>query len=178
MKFEVADISRADELKRLFTSVFSKSEGQSEGILIGNLAYELMTETDESDLFAFVAVGHKKIIGCIIFSRLIFESDISAFILAPVAIQTEYQGMGIGQRLINFGIERLKEEGVELVTTYGDPGFYSKVGFRPVSAESIKPPFKLGLPEGWLGQSLVSDSVEPISGNAMCVKALNKPEYW
>jgi putative acetyltransferase len=80
--------------------------------------------------------------------------------------------------LINYGINRLKDEGVELIMTYGDPGFYSKVGFTPVEEERIKAPLQLTHPEGWLGQSLVSDSVVPIAGRPSCVKALNKLEYW
>jgi|GEM_PF-6459014 len=32
----------AEEIKSLFRTVFSNSEGESEGILIGNLAYELI----------------------------------------------------------------------------------------------------------------------------------------
>jgi len=168
----------AEEIKSLFTTVFSDSEGQSEGILIGNLAYELMTETEKKDLYGFVAVEHEKIIGCIFFSRLTFESGIRAFLLSPVAVHTAHQGKGIGQQLINYGIKRLKDKGVELVMTYGDPTFYSKVGFNPVEGETIKAPIQLTYPKGWLGQSLISNSVDPIPGRPSCVKALNKPEYW
>jgi len=60
---------------------------------------------------------------------LTFESEVNAFLLGPVAIHTSYQGKGIGQKLINFGLNTLKENGVELAFTYGDPNFYSKVGF-------------------------------------------------
>jgi len=41
-----------------------------------------------------------------------------------------------------------------------------------------KAPLKLTQPEGWLGQSLVSDEIEPIAGNSYCVEAFNKPEDW
>jgi putative acetyltransferase len=167
-----------EEIKRLFTMVFSDSEGQSEGTLIGNLACELMTETDKKDLYGFVAIEHEKIIGCIFFSRLTFDSGICAFILSPVAVHTDHQGKGVGQQLINYGIKRLKEDGVELVMTYGDLNFYSKVGFNPIKEEIVKAPFQLTYPQGWLGQSLISNSVEPIAGHSSCVKALSKPEYW
>jgi len=139
---------------------------------------QLITETDKKDLYGFVAIEHEKIIGCIFFSRLTFESGIRAFILSPVAVHTDHQGQGIGQQLINYGIKRLKAEGVELVMTYGDINFYSKVGFNPVKEEIIKAPGQLTYPEGWLGQSLISNSVEPIIGQPSCVKALSKPEYW
>ena len=178
MKLSIYSPDHTEAIKNLFTKVFSDSEGQSEGILIGNLAYELMTGTDKDDLYGFVAIEHEKIIGCIFFSRLTFESAICAFILSPVAIHTAYQGKGIGQQLINYGISRLKADGVELVMTYGDPNFYTKVGFNPVEEETIKAPLALTYPEGWLGQSLISNSVDPIAGRPSCVQALNKPEYW
>lgn len=178
MKLAVYEPEQSNEIKRLFTKVFSDSESESEGILIGNLAYELITETDKKDLYGFVATEHEEIIGCIFFSRLTFESDICAFILSPVAVHTDHHRKGVGQKLINYGIKILKDEGVELIMTYGDINFYSKVGFKPVSEEVVKTPLKLTYPEGWLGQSLISDIVAPIAGNSFCVKALNKPEYW
>ena len=170
--------SNIDEVKELFTKVFSDSEGESEGLVIGNLTYNLMAGTDIQNLFGFVAVENKKIIGSIFFTRLTFESDILAFLLSPVGVHTKHQGKGIAQKLINFGIHHLKENGIELVFTYGDPKFYSKVGFSPISEELVKAPLKLSYPEGWLGQSLVNDEIEPIKGDSHCVDALNKQEYW
>jgi hypothetical protein len=61
MKLSVYNQNHAAEIKSLFTSVFTTSEGQSEGVLIGNLANELMTETDKKDLYGFVAIEHEKI---------------------------------------------------------------------------------------------------------------------
>jgi putative acetyltransferase len=167
-----------EEIRQLFTQVFSNSEGQSEGLLVGNLAYDLMTGTNAQDLYGFIAVEHGQIIGSIFFTRLTFACEINAFLLSPVAIHTNYQGKSIGQKLINFGIHHLKEMGVELVFTYGDPDFYSKVGFNQVIGKIAKAPFKLTQPEGWLGQSLVGDEIEPIAGDSYCVEAFNKPEYW
>lgn len=170
--------SKIDEIKQLFTKVFSDSEGQSEGLLIGNLVYDLVTGTDAQDLYGFVAIENEKIIGSIFFSRMTFESEANAFILSPVAIHTNYQRKGVGQKLINFGIKHLKEKGVGLVFTYGDPKFYSKVGFSLITEKLVKAPLTLTYPEGWLAQSLVGDEIEPITGDSYCVEALNKPEYW
>ena len=170
--------SNIEEVKELFTKVFSDSEGESEGLVIGNLTYNLMTGTDAEDLFGFVAVDNKKIIGSIFFTKLTFKNKIRAFILSPVGVDTKHQGKGIAQKLINFGMHHLKEKGVELVFTYGDPKFYSKVGFSPISEKLVKAPLKLSYPEGWLGQSLVKDEIEPITGDSYCVEALNKQEYW
>lgn len=167
-----------DEIKQLFTKVFSDSEGQAEGSLIGSLVSDLMISTDSQNIYGFKAVENNKIIGSIFFTKLTFENDINAFLLSPVAIHTNHQGKGIGQSLIKFGINHLKEKGVKLAFTYGDPNYYSKVGFRCISEALVKAPLKLTQPEGWLCQSLVGDEIEPIAGNSYCVKALNKPEYW
>ena len=51
--------SNNEEIKQLFTEVFSDSEGQAEGIVIGNLTYDIMTGTDTQDLYGFVATEKK-----------------------------------------------------------------------------------------------------------------------
>jgi len=178
MKFSQYNPSTIEEIKQLFTNTFSDSEGQAEGLLVGNLAYDLITSTDGHELYVFVATENEQVIGSIIFSKLTFENELNAFLLGPVAILTSYQGKGTGQKLINYGLSTLKENGVELAFTYGDPSFYSKVGFSPIAEKLVNPPLKLTYPEGWLGQSLLSDEFETITGNSYCVEALNKPEYW
>lgn len=178
MNFAEYNLSDSEEIEKLFTEVFSKSEGQSEGLLIGKLTHNLMNSTEPKDIYGFIAKKNSKIIGSIFFTRLTFKSEINTFILSPVAIHTDYQGQGVGQKLINFGINYLKENGVELIFTYGDPNFYKKVGFKPISEKVAKAPLELKYPIGWLCQSLVGREIEPIAGNSYCVAALNHPEYW
>ena len=170
--------SQSQEVISLFTTVFSNSEGPEEGLLIGKLVSELITTTDAQELSGFVAIAQDKIVGCIFFSRLTFDNDANAYILSPVAVHTEHQGQGVGQQLITFGINHLKNVDVDLVFTYGDPKYYSKVGFTHVSEESIRAPLELTYPEGWLAQSLTGNIVESISGVSHCVDALNKQVYW
>jgi len=165
-------------IEDLFVLVFTDTEGEAEGALIGNLVKELLLGTDKLDLSGFVAIDRKQILGAIFFSRLHFKKELSVFLLAPVAIHSDYQGQGIGQKLINHGLREMKGKGVSIVTTYGDPAFYSKVGFRPLSQDVITPPFELSQPEGWLGQSLVGDVIDPIPGSCSTVKAFDNPAYW
>jgi len=178
MKLSIYNPNNVEEIKQLFTKTFSDSEGQSEGLVIGNLVYELMARTDGNDLYGFVATESQRIIGSIFFSRMTFENKVEAFLLSPVAIMTSCQGKGIGQKLINFGLNVLKENGVELVFTYGDPNFYTKVGFSHITENVVKAPLKLTYPKGWLGQSLGGYEIEPITGNSHCVDAFNNPELW
>ncbi|WP_319524192.1 N-acetyltransferase [uncultured Desulfosarcina sp.] len=178
MKLSAYKKSDQSEIQQLFTKTFSDSEGRSEGALIGQLVLDLMNETEPYDIFGFVATENEKIIGSIFFTRLSFDAPVEAFLLSPVAVHTNHQGKGVGQRLIDFGIDRLKEEGVKLVFTYGDPNFYSKAGFGLISEDTAKAPFELTQPEGWLCQSLDGGEIGPLTGVPRCVKALNKPEYW
>lgn len=119
-------------ITELFQSVFADSEGPTEGEVIGTLAKHLFEKTPASDLYCFLATEGGQIIGAIFFSRLKFEVDILAYILAPVAVDTRHQGQGIGQKLIRHGLAELKAIGASLIITYGDPAFYTKVGFRPL----------------------------------------------
>ena len=64
------------------------------------------------------------------------------------------------------------------IVPYGDPAFYSNVVFYPLSQEIVPVPFALSQPEGWLGQSLTEDPLEPIAGPCSCVKAFDDPAYW
>ncbi|MGM0417697.1 MAG: GNAT family N-acetyltransferase [Thermodesulfobacteriota bacterium] len=179
MKFSKYISDNADEIKNLFTKTFSDSEGKSEGLLIGELAYNLISQTDKKDIYVFVAKEDEDIIGSCIFTRFKFENDnVDAFLMSPVAVITNFQGKGTGQEMINFGLNSLGKDGVKLVFTYGDPKFYSKTGFRHIDENSIKPPFKLKYPEGWLVKSLNGFEIKPITGRSFCVDAINKPEFW
>jgi predicted N-acetyltransferase YhbS len=168
----------ADEVEQLFASTFSDSEGEAEGRTVGALAGELLRCTPHSDLYGFVARDHDELIGSIILSRITFDSAISAFLLAPVAIRTDHQGQGLGQSLIRHGLAVLKNDGVELVLTYGDPCFYGKVGFTPVDVSRLPAPFPLSQPHGWMALSLSGHPIAPIPGRSSCVPALSRAEYW
>ena len=178
MKFSACDAWDVHEVKELFITTFSDSEGESEGLLIGALVEELMTTTDRRDLRVFTAMEGDFLAGCILFTRLTFTRDTEAFLLAPVAVLTRYQGKGVGQGLIRFGLESLRADGVALAFTYGDPAFYLKVGFRPVTEDMIRAPLPLTQPEGWLCQSLTGDDIPRIPGESSCVKAFDNPLYW
>ncbi|MDD3647421.1 MAG: N-acetyltransferase [Candidatus Dojkabacteria bacterium] len=167
------------ELVALFTKAFTESEGKDEGIIIGNLVSDLISKTDSDDLHIFVATQNGKTLASAIFSRIKFEkSKAEAFLMAPVAVDPDYQRKGIGVRLISFANENLKKRSVELLFTYGDINFYSKVGYKTISENLISAPLKLTSPEGWLAQSVDGHEIKPISGRSYCVEAIDDPKYW
>lgn len=178
MLFELFDYSQDKSVIDLFTTVFTESEGEVEGQLIGNLVTDLIKTTASDELIGFVALSDNHIVGSIFFSSLILPNGKTALILSPVAISTLEQGKGIGQKLIRFGIEYIKAHGAELIFTYGDPDFYSKVGFSQISESTVKAPFNLSFPDGWLVQSADGKEIGAIKGDTKCVAALNNQKYW
>jgi predicted N-acetyltransferase YhbS len=158
--------------------VFTESEGETEGDLIGNLALELASNIDNEEILCFGAYENRSIIGSIFFTRLWFNQSILVYLLAPVAVSTKHQRKGVGQALIKFGLEELKRRSVNIAITYGDPSYYSKVGFEPLSEDVIQAPLQLSMPFGWLGQSLDGDPIPIISERPRCVKEFNNPAYW
>lgn len=168
----------SSEIAALFYSVFSESADEDEGILVSRLATDLVICTGSNDVYGFAAVDENQMLGAILFSRLSFDEPFNAFILSPVAVRSANQRSGVGQALITHGLREMTSQGVSYVVTYGDPSFYSKVGFHPLSTEVIQPPYRLSQPEGWLGQSLGGGPLEVKYGRASCVTALDDPAYW
>lgn len=170
---------RDNEIIALFQQTFSDSEGKNEGNLIGALVQQLLKTTPTEDKYVFLTTADKQIVGGVIFTRLSFEeSTINTWLLSPAAVATSMQGTGIGQGLITFAHDFLKQAGVQQVVTYGDINFYSKVGYRPITEAIIPAPLKLTYPEGWIAQSLEGEHLKPITGKAACVEAFNQPELW
>ena len=171
--------THADAIAELFASTFTASEGAEEGGLIGALARRLIAETPAGDLRVFTACEDGAIVGGIFFTRLTYENDPrTVFMMAPVAVATARQGQGIGQRLIAHGLDALRQEGVDIAVTYGDPAFYGRVGFKPVSEAELPAPQPLQQPQGWIAQSLTDAPLSPVSGPARCVAAFEDPALW
>ncbi len=179
MEFSSGYKNHTDDIVNLFKATFSASEGAEEGNLIADLVTCFFRSTKESDLFVFSAWDKGALVGSIIFSRLSFIEDArQVFILAPVAVETSRQGQGVGQDLLIYGLREIRKSGVDIAVTYGDPAYYSKVGFIQVTEQEIAPPLALQFPHGWQAQSLTHDSLTPLIGPSKCVEALNKAAYW
>jgi predicted N-acetyltransferase YhbS len=179
MEFSTDYTAHAAAIAELFAATFTASEGAEEGALIGALARRLIAETVPADLRVFTAWEDGALLGGIIFTRLTYENDPrTVFMMAPVAVATVHQGRGIGQRLIAHGLDALRQEGVDIAVTYGDPAFYGRVGFEPVSESDLPAPQPLNQPQGWIAQSLTEASLTPLSGPARCVAAFDDPALW
>ena len=170
---------REDEIISFFNVTFSASEGPDEGKTIGTLVRNLFETTKDNDLLVVSAWQKKELVGAIVFSRLTYlEDERSVFVLGPVAVATTWQRKGIGQALLTHGLNVLRECGVDVAITYGDPNYYSKVGFKQITEEMAQAPLMLQQPEGWQAQPLNFHQLNPLKGPSHCVEALNNQIYW
>src|SRR6056297_2177249 len=127
MEFTSKYNDRKREIADLFKATFTDSEGAEEGALIGSLVDRMLATTDAAHIFVFSALQADGLAGAAIFSRMHYPQDErSVFILSPMAVATSRQGTGIGQELLTFALNRLKQNGVDVALTYGDVIFYSK----------------------------------------------------
>jgi putative acetyltransferase len=121
---------------------------------------------------SLVAAKAGKVVGNVMFTRCTVKTHASrAALLAPLAVEPDYQGQGIGTELIREGLRRLEKDSVEAVYVLGDPAYYGRLGFA--REQSVSPPYPL--PDEWADawQSLhLADGPGPISG------MLALPEFW
>ena len=162
---------REAEIAAFFGATFTASEGPQEGAVLERLVLRLMAETPKADLRFF---EEGALAGAIFFSRMVYGGDPrDVFLLSPVAVATARQGQGVGQRLLRHGLKAL---GADVVLTYGDPAYYSRVGFRPIGVETAPAPFPLQFPEGW--QAHAAGEIAPLQGLPRCAPAFDDPGLW
>ncbi len=179
MEFSTDYKDRQREIVDLFSATFSASEGEAEGAVIADLVRNLFATTPDRDIFVVTAMEDSAIVGAICLTRLAYDRDErTVFILAPVAVATACQRRGIGQALIEYGLQVLREAHADIAVTYGDPGYYAKVGFIPITESFASAPFALKQPEGWQACSLTGAPMTPLKGPSRCVEAFNDPAYW
>lgn len=171
--------THATAITELFKSCFTASEGPQEGAIIGDLVQNLIANTPETDLYGFTIWDNTTLMGGIFMSRLVYPNDPRVvFLLSPVAIATPYQGRGLGQELITSALATMAKNGVDFVVTYGDPAFYGRVGFLPVTVDDVPAPYALQFPQGWLCNPLHGTDTPNLQGPAHCVNAFQNPELW
>lgn len=179
MKVKTSVEGREQEIIDLFKASFAASEGAEEGMLIGDLARDLLDHTKAEDIRIFTAEEAGELIGAVIFSRLIYPEDSRCvFLLSPLAVAPGQQRKGVGQTLVSQSLSALFREGVDVVMTYGDPAFYGRVGFTSIAEALASPPLPLTYPHGWLGQTAKGTEMGALNGPSHCVSALNRPDIW
>jgi putative acetyltransferase len=90
-------------------------------------------------LASFVAEVDGRIVGHILFSRMLIETPsvrLSAVAVAPMAVAPEQQRLGVGRQLIRDGLAWLRARGEHIVIVLGHPAYYARFGFSPAGARA------------------------------------------
>ena len=89
---------------------------------------------------SLVATIEDRIVGHILFSPVRLEGDVvlAGTGLGPMAVRPELQRTGIGSRLVEEGIRRMRERGAPFVIVLGHPEYYPRFGFVPASRHQIR----------------------------------------
>ena len=137
---------------------------------------ELLAEPDIA--LSLVAVLDEQVVGHVVFTTCAVEgSDLKVSMLAPLAVAPDFQRQGIGNAIVNAGLLRLTEAGVDGVFVLGDPAYYSRFGFAP--DVQVQPPYPLP-PEwysAWQSQYL-GDTTRPAEGKLAVPKPWLDPALW
>lgn len=163
-------------IRDIHLHAFDKEEAES----VATLASNLLNEETSPKTLTNVAEIDGVVVGHIAFSPVTFNSDkkLKGYILAPLAVKPEYQKHRVGSKLIEYGIEQLSREGINILFVYGDPKYYSKFGFNEKNAARYSPPYKLQYPFGWLALALNEECSPEQTVKVSCVASLCDPILW
>ena len=104
---------------------------------------------------------------------------VGGWILAPLGVDPNHQGQGVGRALVQQALSHGLSNGDPLVLVYGDPAYYGQFGFTTESARRFTPPFSLAHPIGWQAIDNTSPGGENhISIPVRCHPALMHAELW
>lgn len=109
---------------------------------VATVAYGGRREADLLDRLAadgdlalcIVADVNGRLVGLAALSFMVAPVD--SLMLAPVAVTSGMQGLGIGSALIRTVLDRAWREEAGAVFAYGEPPFHARFGFSPFVAES------------------------------------------
>jgi predicted N-acetyltransferase YhbS len=177
LKIRVANHSDRKAILNTHKAAF----GHEKGFEIAKLVDDLLEDTTARPSLSLVAVQSGAIIGHILFTKVkITESDVTAKILAPLAVLPENQKDGVGQKLISEGLRNLKGSGVELVFVLGHPTYYPRCGFSPAGRQGLEAPYPIPEEhaEAWMVVELNGNHLGKIKGTVQCCKALSEPQHW
>ena len=90
---------------------------------------------------SLVALADDEVVGHIAFSPVtiaVARGTVTGIGLAPMAVAPAWQRRGVGARLINEGLDRLRAAGRQVVVVLGHPSYYPRFGFAPASRLGLR----------------------------------------
>ncbi|MCU7892946.1 MAG: N-acetyltransferase [Candidatus Thiodiazotropha sp. (ex Ustalcina ferruginea)] len=178
MKIRHSTESDCTAISDIHMSAFGKEQGHE----IVDLVNSLLDDATAEPLLSLVAESAGRLVGHILFTQAKVQSDkeVSARILAPLAVTYDFQGAGVGGALVREGLNQLAESGVDLVFVLGHPGYYPKFGFQTAGVLGYEAPYPIlsEHADAWMVQALKAGVIGTIEGKVQCSDILNQPQYW
>ena len=143
------------------------------------LVRALLADPSAQPRLSLIAYDGERTVGHILFTHARLTGA-SASLLAPLSAQPDAQRRGVGGRLIEEGVERLKDRGVDLVFVLGHPDYYPRHGFEPAIPHGYLPTYPIAAhqEDAWMVRRLRDGASDFKGGTVACADALDKPEYW
>jgi putative acetyltransferase len=144
-----------------FAAVRAVNRAAFEGPVEADLVDRLRADRDL--VLSLVAERAGQVVGYCGFSRLrvdVTGKAMPAVSLAPVAVLPVWQRQGIGERMVEEGIARLKALSETLIFVLGAPAFYSRFGFSRSAAAAFHTPY-----DGPYMQALPLSHDAPVRGH-------------
>ncbi len=176
MNIRIATNQDSDDIQRVYLSAFPKGESE----IVAKIAIELLSENTTPQTISLIVEADHSVVSHVAFSPVEIDNNenCSAYILAPLAVQANYQKRRIGSTLIKHGIQQLSAIGVNIVFVYGDPNYYERFGFNADTARNYTVPYKLQYPSGWQAIVLNEYAMEKVPVAINCVASLCDPKLW
>lgn len=137
---------------------------------------DLVNKLRNSDSYinelTLVAIDGDKIVGHIMFTKAFIESEnnkVETLALAPLAVSPEYQGKGVGSKLINDALNIAKGLGYYSVIVLGSEKYYPRFGFKEAKSFGVNPPFEVPS-ANFMALELKEDSLQDVNGTMIYAK--------
>ena len=123
---------------------------------------------------SIVAEINQNIAGHILLTRIKVinnkNEEFDSLALAPVSVLPEYQGKGIGGKLIETAHKKAKELGFGSVILLGHENYYPRFGYEIAKKYGIKLPFEVP-DENCMAIELIKGALEGVEGTVVYPKA-------
>lgn len=121
---------------------------------------------------SLIADFENRIVGHILLTEIqIINKDKSfqSLALAPVSVLPEFQGKGIGGKLIESAHQKAKELNYKSIVLLGDPNYYRRFGYESAGKYHISLPFE-GVEEYSMAIELAANGLKGAAGTVRYAK--------
>lgn len=148
-----------------------------------DLVRQILADPSARPALSLLARDGDRAVGHVLFSAARVETGttgLPASLLAPLAVDPDRQRTGIGRRLVEAGLDRLRQAGCGLAFVFGDPAYYGRFGFEPAIAAGFQPPFAIPREhaDAWQVVRLAPEAGGGEGGRVVCADSFMVPALW